>query len=190
MAKIRINSYIPITNSEGPNTRFAIWVQGCSIRCQGCANKHMWNPNGGIVYDTKDLINIIESYKNKIEGITFLGGEPLDQIVAVTEISKAVQQMGLTVMIFTGFEYEKIKEDSNFQILTDYIDILVDGKFEQKQLDYTKPWVGSSNQNYYFFSEKYNKAILDKFKNKIEIRITKDNKIILNGIWDTKKINI
>lgn len=190
MAKIKINSYIPITNTEGPNTRFAIWTQGCSIKCPGCANKHMWDKNKGVEYDCRKIIELIASYKDKIEGITFLGGEPLDQIEAIIEISKTVQQMGLTVMVFTGYEFKNLKKNKNFQTLVKYIDILIDGKFEKDKLDYSRPWLGSTNQNYYFFTEKYNEEIIKNFKNKIEIRITKGNKIILNGMWDKNKIKI
>ena len=86
---IRINSYIPITKVEGVGARFAIWVQGCSIRCEGCANLHMWNFEGGTSYKICEFIEIIKSYKDRIEGITWLGGEPTEQIQAVTEISKA-----------------------------------------------------------------------------------------------------
>ena len=85
---IRINSYIPITNVEGVGTRFAIWVQGCSIHCKGCANSHMWDFDGGASYKVEDFINIIKSYADKIEGITWLGGEPLEQIETVTKITQ------------------------------------------------------------------------------------------------------
>ena len=106
---IRVNSYIPITNVEGVGTRFAIWVQGCSIRCVGCANSHMWDFGGGTSYKVEDFIETIKGYKDKIEGITWLGGEPLEQIEPVTKISKAVQELGLSVIVFTGYDYADIK---------------------------------------------------------------------------------
>ena len=185
---IRINSYIPITRAEGPNARFCIWVQGCSLHCKGCANYAMWDKDGGTIYNVEELIELIKSYKDKIEGITFLGGEPLEQIEAVTEISKAVQEMGLSVLVFTGYKYSELSERKEFKELTKYIDILIDGKYEEDKQDFSRPWVGSSNQNYYFLSNKYDESIITKYKNKIELRIDKNNNISLNGMGNFKEV--
>ena len=158
---ISINSYIPVTNVEGPNARFCIWVQGCSIRCKGCANAHMWNKADGTIYDVDKIVDLIASYKDKIEGITFLGGEPLEQIEAVTYISKKVKELGLTVLVFTGYDYPEIVTKNEVQELIKYIDILIDGKYEEVKQDFSRAWVGSSNQNYYFFSNRYDKSIIN-----------------------------
>jgi anaerobic ribonucleoside-triphosphate reductase activating protein len=185
---IRINSYIPITNVEGVGTRFAIWVQGCPIRCEGCANSHMWNSNGGKNYRVSEFLQIIKTYANKIEGITWLGGEPLAQIMPVIEISKEVQNLGLSVITFTGYDYNEIKTQKDVKELVKYTDILIDGKFEKDKLDYSRAWVGSKNQNYYFFSDKYNQSVITKYKNKFEVRITPDNKVIMSGMGDFNKL--
>ena len=185
---IRINSYIPITKAEGPNTRFCIWVQGCSLHCKGCANHAMWDKESGTVYKAEDLIDLIESYKDKIDGITFLGGEPIEQIEAVTEISKAVQEMGLSVLVFTGYKYSELSGKKEFKELVKYIDVLIDGRYEKDKQDFSRPWVGSSNQNYYFFSNRYDESIITSYKNKIEVRIDKDNNISLNGMGNFKEL--
>ncbi len=185
---ISINSYIPITTVEGPGKRFCIWVQGCSLHCKGCANSAMWDKNGGTIYKVENLIDLIKSYKEKIEGITFLGGEPLEQIEAVTEISKAVQTFGLSVLVFTGYEYSDLKNRQDFQELIRYVDILIDGRYEEDKQDFSRPWVGSSNQNYYFFTDRYDESIINTYKNKIEVRIDKNNKISLNGMGNFKEL--
>lgn len=185
---IRVNSYIPITNVEGVGTRFAIWVQGCSIHCKGCANSHMWNFNGGTSYNVEDFINIVKSYADKIEGITWLGGEPLEQIEAVTKISKAVQEQGLSVIVFTGNDYADLKDKQDFKELCKYTDILIDGKYEQDKTDYSRAWVGSSNQNYYFLTDRYNESVINENKNKIEVRISPENEVVLTGMGDFKEL--
>ena len=131
---------------------------------------------------------MIKSYKDKIEGITFLGGEPLEQIEVVTEISKAVQKMGLSVLVFTGYKYSELSERKEFKELTKHIDILIDGKYEEDKQDFSRPWVGSSNQNYHFLSNKYDESIITKYKNKIELRIDKNNNISLNGMGNFKEV--
>lgn len=185
---IRINSYIPITTAEGPGKRFCIWVQGCSLHCKGCANHAMWNKNGGTVYQIEELIDLITSYKDKIEGITFLGGEPLEQIEAVTEVAKAVQSIGLSVLVFTGYKYSEISGMEKFKELIKYTDVLIDGRYEVDKQDFSRPWIGSSNQNYYFFTDRYNESIIIKYENKIEVRITPNNKVFLNGMGDFKEL--
>lgn len=185
---IRINSYIPITDVEGVGTRFAIWVQGCSIRCKGCANSHMWDKEGGTLYNTDDFINLIKQYKDRVEGVTFLGGEPLEQILAVTEISKAVQSFGLSVIVFTGYEYKDLEHNLDFQELIKYVDILIDGRYEQDKTDYSRAWVGSSNQNYYFLTNRYDKSVITEYKNKIEVRINPNNSVVLTGMGDFKQL--
>lgn len=177
-----------MTNVEGPGTRFCIWVQGCSIHCKGCANKHMWNKNKGSLHDVEEIINLISKFKNRIEGITFLGGEPLEQIEAVTYISKIAQSMGLTVVVFTGYNYKEISKKDNVKELIKNIDILIDGKYEQNKQDFSRAWVGSSNQQYYYFTDKYNDEIIKQYKNKIEIRIDKNSNISLNGMGNFSEL--
>lgn len=188
LVEIRINSYIPKTKVEGPDTRFCIWVQGCSIHCKGCANEHMWNKEDGTLYDVKTLENLIKEYKEDIAGVTFLGGEPLEQIDAIIYLSKKIQELGLTVIVFTGYDYNKISQKEKVKELVKHIDILIDGKYEEDNKDFTRPWVGSSNQKYYFFTDKYDESIISNYKNKIEIRIDKNNNISLNGMGDFKKL--
>ena len=148
----------------------------------------MWDIDGGTSYEVSDFINIIKSYADKIEGITWLGGEPLNQINAVTQISKTVQNLGLSVILFTGYEYENLKNKRDFQKLIKYVDILIDGKYEEDKQDFSRAWVGSSNQNYYFLSARDNKSDIAKYKNKIEMRISEDNKVLISGMGDIKKL--
>ena len=185
---IRVNSYIPITNVEGVGTRFAIWVQGCSIHCKGCANSHMWDFDDGTSYKVEDFINIIKSYADKIEGITWLGGEPLEQIEPGTKISKAVQELGLSVIVFTEYDYADIKDRQDFKELCKYTDILIDGRYELDKTDYSRAWVGSSNQNYYFLTDRYNETVIYENRNKIEVRISPYNEVVLTGMGDFKEL--
>ncbi len=186
---IKINSYLPKTAVEGPGIRFCIWVQGCSICCEGCANSHMWDKNGGRLVSVNDLVCEILKYRDEIEGVTFLGGEPLEQIEPVTELSKAVQKMGLSVLVFTGKEYESIKNESSVKELVKYVDILIDGRYEASKRDFSRPWVGSSNQKYYFFTDRYNEKIISDYKNKFEVRFDKNSSVSINGMGDFEKIN-
>ena len=38
---------VPCTEAEGPGARFALWFQGCPLRCPGCCNPEMLPFEGG-----------------------------------------------------------------------------------------------------------------------------------------------
>ena len=69
----------------------------------------MRDKSGGREYDTSEVIALIKSCKDKIQGVTFLGGDPLEQIEAITKISKLVQKLKLSVLVFTGYTYKELE---------------------------------------------------------------------------------
>jgi len=113
---IRIAKIIEQTKSEGPGNRLAIWVQGCSIKCKGCINPEFIPFNSGKNYSIEELMKIINKSINefKIEGITLLGGEPLDQKQEVLKLIKEINKKGLNIILFTGYYYKDlVKRDDN-----------------------------------------------------------------------------
>src|SRR4051812_10819834 len=46
-ARLRLAQVIACTEAEGPGRRFAVWVQGCPLRCPGCCNPEMLPFEGG-----------------------------------------------------------------------------------------------------------------------------------------------
>ena len=148
----------------------------------------MWDKFGGTEYDVSDFLNLIFSYSDVIEGITFLGGEPLEQVESVAEIAKSVRQKGLSVLVFTGYKYEDIKDKPECVKLLKNTDILIDGKYEEALKDLSRPWVGSSNQNYYFLTDRYDKNIINEYKNRFELHFDKTNKVVANGMGDYEKL--
>ena len=187
--KLRIFKIIKKTKVEGPNLRYCIWVQGCSKHCKDCYAKNTWDKKGGILTDTQTVIEDIKTQKG-IEGITFLGGEPFEQASALASIARNAKKMRLSVVTFTGQLYEDLKksEDKGVLRLLKYTDLLIDGGFEQENFDLSRPWVGSSNQRYIFLTNFYNKEIISKYKNKIEVRINEKGEVTLNGMGDFKAI--
>jgi len=35
---LQVAQIVPCTEAEGPGRRFALWFQGCPLRCPGCCN--------------------------------------------------------------------------------------------------------------------------------------------------------
>ena len=66
--------------------------------------------------------------------------------------------------------------------------MLIDGGFEEDKKDYSRPWVGSKNQKYYFLSERYNENIIKQYKNAFEINIKKNGEFFINGMGDIEEL--
>ena len=179
---LRVYNIIKNTKVEGPETRYCIWVQGCSRHCKGCQAVHTWSHQGGTLLDINDIINDIIKHKAEIEGVTFLGGEPFEQAEALGEIAIAVKKEGLGVLCFSGGLLEDLKENPINKKLLDNTDLLIDGAFEIDKIDYSRPWCGSSNQRYHFLTDRYNEDIFEKYKNKVEVNISKNGQVFMNGM--------
>lgn len=173
------------TRVEGPGERACIWVQGCSIRCVGCAVPWTWPQSAGEEHCVAALCVAICAEPG-LEGITFLGGEPFDQAEAVAAIARYVRRRGMGVVTFSGYTKDRLSsgERPGWLELLAETDLLVDGPYEQAQHDLSRPWVGSANQRYHFLTDRYSYSDVrsDRHHNKVEIRIRRDGVVRLNGM--------
>lgn len=186
---ISVYKIIENTKVEGPGNRFCIWTQGCRKHCEGCWAKDTWDFEGGQNYSVEKLYKKITFQKN-IEGVTFLGGEPFEQAQELSKLAKLIKDEGLSVVCFTGYTIEELKnkKDRNIEGFIKNIDLLIDGGFNQNKFDLTRPWVGSTNQRYHFLTNFYTPEILKQYKNKVEAHISQDGSLVLNGMGDFNKI--
>lgn len=180
---LNIYKIIEKTQVEGPGQRFCIWTQGCKKHCSGCFARETWDFGTGKDYCVQDLYKMICEQK-EIEGVTFLGGEPFEQAEELAQLAGMIKQKGLSIVCFTGYRLEELKNKHNKYIdsLLENIDLLIDGGFEQEKYDLSRPWVGSSNQRYIFLTDFYQKCDIARHKNKIEMRLSKDGKLEINGM--------
>ncbi len=182
---LRIAQTVPCTEAEGPGRRFAIWFQGCPLRCPSCCNPEMLSFEGGAVVSLRDLVGQIEEAvrTQSIEGITLLGGEPLAHAAGAAALARTVRERGLTVMIFSGYTLEEARQLSDPAIaeLLDLTDILVDGPYLREQPDTRRRWIGSANQRIHFLSDHY-RADDPRWllPNTLEIRL-RGPELIVNG---------
>lgn len=176
---------VPCTEAEGPGRRFALWFQGCPLRCPACCNPEMLTFSGGSKRTVADVAAEIGAAQERhgIEGITLLGGEPLAHAAGAAELAKAVRARGLSVMIFSGYTLEQARElpDPAVHELLACTDILVDGPYLREQPDTNRRWIGSTNQRIHFFSDRYNPADPCWQKpNTLEIRL-RNGELLVNG---------
>lgn len=118
---IRIHALITITEVNGPGKRFGIWLQGCSRKCPDCYNPDAQDVAGGYEMSIEYLYHKIISTQG-IEGVSFSGGEPLEQTEALIELmTKIKENTNLTILIFTAFTMPQLKKYPSVLRLADHI---------------------------------------------------------------------
>jgi anaerobic ribonucleoside-triphosphate reductase activating protein len=162
----------------GPGCRFVIWTQGCSIHCKGCWNRVMWDFAPKLETAVPCLFEKICRYKDNIEGITLLGGEPLDQYEETLSLLKLCRAAGLSAMLFTGYETHEIQE-KGMSGVTENLDILITGRYEEQNRTLYHQWIGSTNQQIHFLTDRYAGYTLEN-KNYTELSINEDGSIFFN----------
>jgi anaerobic ribonucleoside-triphosphate reductase activating protein len=118
-----------------------------------------------------------------IEGITLLGGEPTAHSSGASRLARRVRELGITVMVFTGFTLDELRaqNDPHIDDLLAHTDILVDGRYERVLPDTARRWIGSTNQRIHFLTDRYSAD--DSYwqqRNTLELRLV-NGEIILNG---------
>lgn len=179
MTTLRVAARASATRAEGPGLRYAVWVQGCSLRCPGCCNPEMFSPSGGERVEVEALIEDVA--RSSVEGLTLLGGEPFEQEAACAELAHAVRRQGRSVMVFTGFRLEELSASSP---LLAACDLLVDGRFERDRPERRRRWIGSENQRMHFFGDRHRpEEPCFTERNQVEIRLSR-GELAVHG-WPT-----
>ena len=133
--------------SNGPGVRVAIFFQGCTHHCDGCFNQNTWDFKGGKEF-TKELQDkfINACKKPYITGISLLGGEPLQQPHdEIKAFLKRLKTLNKTIYVWSGSTFEELI-NSPYKDCLQYIDFLIDGKFDKNLQDFRLHLRGSSNQ--------------------------------------------
>lgn len=136
--------------NNGPGLRVTLFVSGCDHYCNGCQNPETWDTKSGIPFDNTAIEEIFEQLDNDyISGITFSGGDPLNENNRV-EVCSLIHQIRLkygkskSIWIYTGYTWEEIVNTLTPILLG--IDVLIDGMFEKDLADVNYHWAGSTNQ--------------------------------------------
>ena len=138
-----------VVNGEG--ICVALFTQGCPFHCKGCFNPETWDYNGGKEVPISDLISDVEAAiaANGVpRNFSILGGEPLiernleELKILLSTVKKDFPH--ITIFLWTGFTIEELT--SAQKEVTQYIDVLIDGQYNEKLRDVSLHLRGSSNQ--------------------------------------------
>lgn len=181
---MQIAQVVACTEAEGPGKRFAVWFQGCPLRCPGCCNPEFLPFKGGQAVALDELQRQLEQARDAagVEGITLLGGEPFAHAVPAAALARAARDLGLSVMVFSGFTLEQLREMPEPAVaeLLGQTDILVDGPYLREEPDTERRWIGSRNQRVHFLTARYHHDEQWRQRNTLEIRVDRTG-VTING---------
>jgi anaerobic ribonucleoside-triphosphate reductase activating protein len=184
--EVRVAARVRDTEAEGPGRRWALWVQGCPLRCPGCCNPELLPARARDGADS--LISVAALAAEAlatpgIEGVSLLGGEPFAQAAPLAELAQRVRAGGLSVMVYSGFTLAELRarHDAATDALLAATDLLVDGRYDREQPDTQRRWIGSRNQVLHFLSARY-RSNDPRFTraNSVELRL-RDGVLTING---------
>lgn len=189
---IRISRIHHPLHSLGPGTRIGIWLQGCTLACDGCMSKHTWSKESGQNYSQQEVLKKIENIylesNSKVDGITFSGGEPFEQggaflgLVEHIKLWRDQTQPSLDLLCYTGFRWASIRK--RFPSALDLFDGIISEPYSKNDNNNSQI-MGSSNQLLHHLTplgkEMYNdewQALTDR---KIDI-VVDNNSVSVLGI--------
>lgn len=149
----------PCDIANGPGVRVSIFLSGCTHHCFGCFNESAWDFNYGQEFTSSTLDYVLSLLNHDyIQGLTLLGGEPLDNEETSTWICKEVKKHfpNKDIWLYTGYTFE----DKQSLEIMNYVDIVVDGKFVASLKDLMLKFRGSSNQRIIDVKETLRKGIV------------------------------
>ncbi|GLT14091.1 anaerobic ribonucleoside-triphosphate reductase-activating protein [Vibrio algivorus] len=156
---MNISQYYSVDVINGPGTRCTLFVSGCVHQCKGCYNQSTWSLNSGIRFTQENedaIIRDLQDTRIFRRGLSLSGGDPLhpQNLSAVLKLVKRVKLEcpDKDIWMWTGYTLADLTESQ--KEIVDYIDVLVDGKFEKELADPSLQWRGSSNQVVHYLTEK------------------------------------
>ncbi len=157
--RLRVAARVAPTRVEGPHARYALWVQGCTLRCPGCCNPQMFAADGGEDVEVAAIVAELDRARHAhgIEGLTVVGGEPLQQLSAVASVCDGARALGLGVLVFTGLTAREALARPDFAELWRSIDTLVTEPFDRERPEPSdgRRFIGSTNQRRWHRTRRY-----------------------------------
>ena len=144
-SKIKNNDIV-----NGIGITLSVWTQGCPHHCKGCFNKETWTFNEGNEFTNDDLnyiISNIDSFNVK-RNLSILGGEPLcpENVEGVINLCREFKKVypDKLIYLWTGYTIEEFNQKQ--KQIVEYVDFIIDGKFEEAKKNLNLHLRGSSNQ--------------------------------------------
>lgn len=177
-----IHAIITHSRVNGPGLRSVVYFQGCSLACAGC-----WNPATHAFIGThrrrrrppEDVAAQILGVLG-IDGVTFSGGEPMQQaedLLALIKLLKA-RRPGLSIGMYSGYSERELDANPDWRGIREHLDFAVLGRFVRARPS-TLPFRTSANQTLRLFGGRYCE---DDFRpQECEVQISQEGHVQITG---------
>jgi anaerobic ribonucleoside-triphosphate reductase activating protein len=170
-----LHALIPASRANGPGLRAVVFCQGCSIGCVGC-----WNPKSHQFQGPEVTVDAVAQevlrarQEHVLEGITFSGGEPMQQADSLLRLIQCLRQQApeLSFGMFSGYAEHELDQGQYWirgdgtseqrrihlwQEIRACLDFAILGRFNQAQPS-SLPLRTSRNQFLRLFTDSYTPA--------------------------------
>jgi len=143
--------------ANGIGVRVSLFVSGCNNHCKNCFQPETWDFSYGQPFtkETEEQLLLLLQPAH-ITGLTLLGGEPFEPenqralLPFVRRVRRQLPQKN--IWAFSGFTLEELLSpdcrahcEATLPLLA-FIDVLVDGRYDEALKDISLHFRGSSNQ--------------------------------------------
>ena len=190
-----LHAFVSATRANGPGLRAVIYFQGCTLNCSGCWNRRTQKFKGQDLA-VRDVAQLFEEARGleRLEGVTFSGGEPMQQAEALLNLMDQIHQAAPSVSfgMFTGYTEAELaagqymtrpkatpeRRQDLWRSVQRLLDFAVMGRYDRTQ-PATEPLRTSRNQRLVLFSDRYQ---ADDFGPQlVEINVGSTGKTVLTG---------
>jgi anaerobic ribonucleoside-triphosphate reductase activating protein len=146
-----LHAFIPASRANGPGLRSVVFFQGCALGCQNCFNPDSHPFTGADVSIPAVAEQVLQAHKeHRMEGVTFSGGEPMQQAPALLELMQILHQQvpNLSFGMFSGYtdlelvlgrysiwgrDYSETERRRFWRKIQEHLDFAVLGRFNEAQ---------------------------------------------------------
>ena len=133
--------------SNGPGVRVSLFVSGCRNHCPGCFQPETWDFAYGEPFTEGTVEEVLNALcPSWIQGLSILGGDPMEPenqeglLPLLNRVKAELPEKD--VWLYTGYRLEDVRDSPLLQ----FVDVVVDGPFVEKEKDVSLAFRGSRNQ--------------------------------------------
>ena len=146
-----LHAFIAASRANGPGLCAVVFFQGCTLACRGCFNPETHAFAGTEVTVDAVAERVLNAHKEHgLEGVTFSGGEPMQQAPALLELMQILRQQvpNLSFGMFSGYtdlelvlgrysiwgrDYSELDRRRLWEEIRTHLDFAVLGRFNESQ---------------------------------------------------------
>lgn len=190
-----LHAFVSRSHANGPGRRCVIYFQGCSLGCRGCWNSNTHRFRGDETSTAEIVERVLHAWTaQRLDGITFSGGEPMQQAEALIELLQIIRGVipGASFGMFTGYTEDEVnsgqyithlKADLNrkrelWAAVRTHLDFAVMGRYDASR-PAADPLRTSRNQQLRLFNSRYSES--DFGPQLVEVTLQPDGHSLISG---------